>query len=318
VILSQGDVGDTFYIIAEGQVCIQVNHVQVGSLETGSYFGELALLSNERRSATVIASVATHCLVLGREEFRRFVSPLDNLITEAEKRITEVSSKISTNPNQLRSNKTSPKSKNSNGVSNGEKLGQLNSKSQLASLPTAPKPIHVQSLQALFLNTSNMFDLSQLERIRRVAHGTFGCIFLVRQITTDKFYALKIVHKQRLKETGQENCIYSERDTMLSLVESQFVAALYATLQDNKSIYFVQQFVPGGDLFSLLYGSQRGGKSVFPSTKEGGIPIEYAAFYAVNAITAIHHLHHHEIIHRDLKIENFVSIQLRMLIWMFD
>ena len=79
------------------------------------------------------------------------------------------------------------------------------------------------------------------------------------------------------------------------------------TLQDNKSIYFIQQFVPGGDLFSLLYGSQKGGKSVFPATKEGGMPIEYAAFYVVNAVTAIHHLHYHDIIHRDLKIENFVS-----------
>ena len=89
------------------------------------------------------------------------------------------------------------------------------------------------------------------------------------------------------------------------------ISSSSGTLQDNKSIYFIQQFVPGGDLFSLLYGSRKegGSKSVFPSTKEGGIPIEYAAFYVVNAVTAIHHLHYHGIIHRDLKIENFVSDQ---------
>jgi hypothetical protein len=241
VIITQGDVGDTFYIIAEGAVAIQVNHVQVGSLESGSYFGEVALLSNERRSATVIATVGTHCLVLGREEFRRFVSPLDNLITEAEKRITEVnSSKIAGNSNhhhqqqqqqQQRNNKTYPKSKSPIGSSNGEKAGQLsNGGRSKSSLPTAPKPINVQSLQALFMNTSNMFELSQLERIRRIGSGTFGSLFLVRQLATDKFYALKIVHKQRLKETGQENSIFSERDTMLSLVESQFVAALYGEI----------------------------------------------------------------------------------------
>jgi len=235
VIITQGDVGDTFYIIAEGAVAIQVNHVQVGSLESGSYFGEVALLSNERRSATVIATVGTHCLVLGREEFRRFVSPLDNLITEAEKRVTEVnSSKIAGNSNQQqqqRNNKTYPKSKNPIGSSNGEKAGQLsNGGRSKSSLPTAPKPINVQSLQALFMNTSNMFELSQLERIRRIGSGTFGSLFLVRQLATDKFYALKIVHKQRLKETGQENSIFSERDTMLSLVESQFVAALYGEI----------------------------------------------------------------------------------------
>lgn len=238
VIITQGDVGDTFYIIAEGEVAIQVNHVQVGSLESGSYFGELALLSNERRSATVIAAVGTHCLVLGREEFRRFVSPLDNLITEAEKRITEVnSSKIAGNSNQQqqqqqqqRNNKTYPKSKSPIGPSNGEKAGQLSNGRSTSSLPTAPKPINVQSLQALFMNTSSMFELSQLERIRRIGSGTFGSVFLVRQLTTDKFYALKIVHKQRLKETGQEYSIFSERDTMLSLVESQFVTALYGEI----------------------------------------------------------------------------------------
>jgi hypothetical protein len=189
--------------------------------------------------------VETHCLVLGREEFQRFVSPLDNLITEAEKRITEVnSSKIAGNSNhhhqqqqQQRNNKTYPKSKSPIGSSNGEKAGQSSNGGRLkSSLPTAPKPINVQSLQALFMNTSNMFELSQLERIRRIGSGTFGSLFLVRQLTTDKFYALKIVHKQRLKETGQENSIFSERDTMLSLVESQFVAALYGELYALLSI----------------------------------------------------------------------------------
>ena len=55
VIIKQGDIGDSFYLVASGQVSVHVNHVQVAELGSGSFFGEMSLLSNERRNATVTA-----------------------------------------------------------------------------------------------------------------------------------------------------------------------------------------------------------------------------------------------------------------------
>lgn len=55
-IFSQGDVGENFYMIASGEVVIQVNHVEVAKLKSGDYFGETSLMSSEKRNATAIAA----------------------------------------------------------------------------------------------------------------------------------------------------------------------------------------------------------------------------------------------------------------------
>ena len=47
-----------------GEVNIIVNNSEVTSLYSGAYFGEMALMSSERRNATVIAKVKTDCLIL--------------------------------------------------------------------------------------------------------------------------------------------------------------------------------------------------------------------------------------------------------------
>lgn len=50
----------------------------------GDYFGELALLNNDRRRATVKATKPTVCLTLGRETFKRLLGPLETLLKERE------------------------------------------------------------------------------------------------------------------------------------------------------------------------------------------------------------------------------------------
>jgi CRP-like cAMP-binding protein len=60
-IIKQGDVGETFYLLLDGQVDILVKdergaEVLVNQLARGSYFGEMALMGNKRRNATVRVS----------------------------------------------------------------------------------------------------------------------------------------------------------------------------------------------------------------------------------------------------------------------
>jgi ABC-type lipoprotein export system ATPase subunit len=75
-ILKQGDVGDTFYLLLEGQVDILVKgedggEVLVNQLSRGSYFGEMALMGTTRRNATVRVSQghAAKLVELGMLEF---------------------------------------------------------------------------------------------------------------------------------------------------------------------------------------------------------------------------------------------------------
>ena len=56
VIIQQGDEGDNFYIIEQGNVDIYVNGAKVVSLTEGASFGELALIYGTPRAATVQAT----------------------------------------------------------------------------------------------------------------------------------------------------------------------------------------------------------------------------------------------------------------------
>lgn len=93
VIVRQGDPGDSFFVIAEGEV--QVERAPSGNggdtevvarLVAGDYFGELALLSNEPRNATVVASTVCRTFELSRSSFEEFLSqsaPADRHIRRA-------------------------------------------------------------------------------------------------------------------------------------------------------------------------------------------------------------------------------------------
>jgi voltage-gated potassium channel len=78
VIVRRGDRGDAMYLIAGGAVDVDAGRGKV-RLEEGAFFGEMALLSREPRSATVTAVRSTDLLVLDAEDFRRLCDRLPNI-----------------------------------------------------------------------------------------------------------------------------------------------------------------------------------------------------------------------------------------------
>lgn len=72
-IITQGDVGDYFYIIESGSVDFYKDGAKVNSAASGSSFGELALLHNAPRAATVIATSDCKLWALDRVSFRKIV-----------------------------------------------------------------------------------------------------------------------------------------------------------------------------------------------------------------------------------------------------
>lgn len=87
VICRQGEAGDTFFLVKEGEVvCTQRDaagrDVEVGRLRVGSYFGEVALLTTKPRQATVRASPSAGATVLSvsRSTFQRLLGPLEDIL----------------------------------------------------------------------------------------------------------------------------------------------------------------------------------------------------------------------------------------------
>eukprot|EP00588_Corethron_pennatum_P031647 CAMPEP_0194346156 /NCGR_PEP_ID=MMETSP0171-20130528/105264_1 /TAXON_ID=218684 /ORGANISM="Corethron pennatum, Strain L29A3" /LENGTH=1009 /DNA_ID=CAMNT_0039113245 /DNA_START=182 /DNA_END=3211 /DNA_ORIENTATION=+ len=69
-IINQGDVGDYFYVVADGQIHFVVNGVNVGSATRGASFGELALLYDSPRAATCIANSDCQLWKVDQKTFR--------------------------------------------------------------------------------------------------------------------------------------------------------------------------------------------------------------------------------------------------------
>jgi CRP-like cAMP-binding protein len=64
--------GISFFVIVDGTATASVNGREVKQLGPGDYFGELALISESVRSATVTADGPMRCLVMGFWDFRRY------------------------------------------------------------------------------------------------------------------------------------------------------------------------------------------------------------------------------------------------------
>jgi hypothetical protein len=73
-IITQGEVGDRFYILAEGNAEAVINGKAVNHMHTGDSFGEIALLRDVPRTATVIAETDTVAFAIEREAFSVAVS----------------------------------------------------------------------------------------------------------------------------------------------------------------------------------------------------------------------------------------------------
>lgn len=89
-IIRQGNVGDNFYIIAEGDVGVwradeTGKEKKLATLHQGGYFGEKALLREDVRQASCKAESRVVCLTLGREDFIDMLGNLDELINNKDK-----------------------------------------------------------------------------------------------------------------------------------------------------------------------------------------------------------------------------------------
>ncbi|PRP83288.1 cAMP-dependent protein kinase type I-alpha regulatory subunit-like [Planoprotostelium fungivorum] len=79
-IIHEGESGDTFFILLEGSVTVTKGEAQLGRLCVSNYFGEIALLKNTPRAATITADDTVKCAMLDRERFNRVMGPCQDLL----------------------------------------------------------------------------------------------------------------------------------------------------------------------------------------------------------------------------------------------
>lgn len=82
---------------------------------------------------------------------------------------------------------------------------------------------------------------------------------VVRSKHNLRFYAVKVLNKAKIVRTKQVEHTNDEK-TLLEAVQHPFIVNLWGAFQDSSNLYMVMDFVPGGELFTLL---RRSGASLF-------------------------------------------------------
>lgn len=135
-------------------------------------------------------------------------------------------------------------------------------------------------------------QLSDLELMETLGTGTFGRVRLCKNPSENSYHAMKVLKKHEVVRLKQVEHILSEKQILTS-VHHPFIVNMIKCFQDDKNLYMLLEYVPGGELFSHL-------------RKAGRFSNETTRFYAAEIILAIEYLHSLDIIYRDLKPENLL------------
>ncbi|KAJ5808512.1 hypothetical protein N7474_009781 [Penicillium riverlandense] len=96
-IIQEGDPGDAFYLLESGEAEARKNGVEgpVKSYSRGDYFGELALLDDKPRAASIVTKTEVKVARLGRDGFKRLLGPVQDIMRRAEYKVDASKSPVS-------------------------------------------------------------------------------------------------------------------------------------------------------------------------------------------------------------------------------
>lgn len=136
-------------------------------------------------------------------------------------------------------------------------------------------------------------EKSMFRKIKTIGVGAFGEVALVQKIDTPNlYYAMKTLKKVDVLKRNQVAHVKAERD-ILAEADNEWVVKLYYSFQDRDNLYFVMDYIPGGDLMSLLI-------------KMGIFSEKLAQFYIAELTVAVESVHKMGFIHRDIKPDNIL------------
>ena len=135
--------------------------------------------------------------------------------------------------------------------------------------------------------------IKDFEKLNTVGLGSYGRVCLCKKKKSGKVYVMKILKKNDIIKQKQVDHVFSEY-TILSMLKHPFIVQLIGVnFEDPKYIYFILEYIQGGELFTLLRS-----KVTFP--------VPQTKFYIAHIITVFEYLHSKNIVYRDLKPENIL------------
>ncbi|TKY85548.1 hypothetical protein EX895_005710 [Sporisorium graminicola] len=134
--------------------------------------------------------------------------------------------------------------------------------------------------------------LDDFRTVKVIGKGAFGEVRLVQKTDTGKIYAMKTLRKSEMFKKDQLAHVRAERD-VLAESNSPWVVQLYYSFQDTAYLYLLMEFLPGGDLMTMLI-------------KYDTFSEDVTRFYMAECVLALEGIHKLGFIHRDIKPDNIL------------
>ncbi|CAD8184548.1 unnamed protein product [Paramecium pentaurelia] len=134
--------------------------------------------------------------------------------------------------------------------------------------------------------------LADYEIMNTLGTGSFGRVRLAKQKSNNKYVALKMLKKIEILRLKQVDHIISEFN-ILKQIKHPFLIEMNGYTQDERYLYFVLEYIQGGELFTYLRNA-------------GTVQNEEAQFYSAQVVLMFEYLHTKNIVYRDLKPENLL------------
>jgi len=138
---------------------------------------------------------------------------------------------------------------------------------------------------------SNMVSLADFDLIKVIGRGSYAKVLMVELKSTRRIYAMKVIKKELVTDDEDIDWVQTEKHVFETASNHPFLVGLHSCFQTASRLFFVIEFVRGGDL-------------MFHMQRQRRLPEEHARFYSAEICLALNYLHERGIIYRDLKLDN--------------